>query len=214
MFGSRGGVRFTQGTTALPPAVCAAATAAIIHALSLAYGIPKEKTTPIVGGAPIIHPYGWVGPLERVPFGGNVHGRLDYRELSKQIKTYTEQVEEESTVLSMQEAIRDADCIVFLGFAYRKQNMKLLFEPPPMRTKTKPIFGTALHMSDADVQEVREELLNLFPEIDEDEDEPDDGGFLDLAMPRPRLPSNDHMHIENKPDCSKLFDHYAKSLAG
>ena len=185
-----------------------------MHALHLMYGVPKPKASEIVGGAQIIHPYGWVGPLDRVPFGGNDHSRMDYRDLSKQIKTYTERVEEESTVFSMREAIRDAECIVFLGFAYHKQNMKLLFEHQPLPKKTKPVFGTALGMSDADQQEVIGELSDLFPEIDEDEEE-DDGGLLGVSLPRPTpFKMNDHIHIENKLSCFQLFEYYAKSLAG
>jgi hypothetical protein len=185
-----------------------------MHALHLLYGIPKQEATDIVGRAPIIHPYGWVGPLDKVPFGGNQHGRHDYLELSKRIKTYTEQVEEEATVSSMQKAIREAECVVFLGFAYHKQNMRLLFQYHEPPTETKPVFATALGMSDADKEEVSDRLKGLFPEIDEEDDEKEPG-FFGMTTPRlPALKMNYHIHIENKLNCAELFDYYAKSLSG
>ena len=67
----------------------------LIHGLHLLYGIPKEEAVGIVDKADIIHPYGTVGALARVPFGGNEEIRLDYAELGQGIKTYTERVEEE-----------------------------------------------------------------------------------------------------------------------
>jgi hypothetical protein len=180
----------------------------------LLYGLPKQQATEIVGRASIIHPYGWVGPLDKVPFGGNQHGRHDYLDLSTRIKTYTEQVEEETTVSKIQKAIREAECIVFLGFAYHKQNMRLLFQHHEMPKKTKPVFATALGMSDADKQEVSDSLEGLFPEVDEDEEEHDPGPFGLQQQRFPRLKMNEHIHIENKLNCAELFDYYAKSLAG
>lgn len=183
------------------------------HALQLMYGIEASKAAEIVGRATIVHPYGWVGPLERVPFGGNDNSRSDYRELSKAIKTYTEQIEEESTVFNMHEEIRRAECIVFLGFAYHKQNMKLLFEHHARPKKTKPVFGTAFGMSDADKDLVTGELAELFPFIDTEAEYEGDSvlGSYSTEM----LPADaSHINIENKLGCSELFDYYAKSLAG
>lgn len=186
-----------------------------MHALHLLYGIPTQKAIEIVDRASIIHPYGWVAPLAQIPFGGNQHGRLEYRELSTRIKTYTEQVEEESTVFSMQEAIRNAECIVFLGFAFHKQNMRLLFQHHATPKETKPVFATALGMSDADKQVVNDNLEGLFPEIDEEDEEDDDPGLFSLPRTRlPQLKMNEHIHIENKLNCAQLFDYYGKSLAG
>ncbi|MBA2399599.1 MAG: hypothetical protein H0V72_13025 [Bradyrhizobium sp.] len=107
----------------------------LTHALSHLYGVPRAKATEIVNRANIIHPYGWVGPFERVPFGGQEHGRFDYLTLGQGVKTYTEQIEEESVITKMQTAIRDSRCIVFLGFAYHKQNMALLKPPKSQKTR-------------------------------------------------------------------------------
>lgn len=185
----------------------------LCHSLQLMYGIDAKKASEIVSQAPIFHPYGWVGSLDVVPFGGSDHSRHDYRELAGGIKTYTEQIQEESTVFSIREAIRSAECIVFLGFAYHRQNMNLLFDRHHLPKKTKPVFGTAYGMSDADSGVVADELGNLFPFVDPDEKEHEVDGIFQ-TIPRSMLPDTDHIHIENKLGCSELFEYYAKSLAG
>jgi hypothetical protein len=187
----------------------------LVHALLLLYGIPKEKAAAIVERATIIHPYGSVGRLDRVPFGGNDEIRPDYSGLSKAIKTYTEQIEEQSTLDDIHQAIDHAECLVFLGFAYHKQNMDLLFKSHARLEKTKYVFGTAFGMSDADKEQVANDLVELFPQIDEDEGEEDDGGSFGMQpLPKINLTFRDHVHIENKLGCPELFDYYAKSLAG
>ena len=45
------------------------------HALQLMYGINLQHATEIVSKANIIHPYGCVGTLEKVQFGGADHGQ-------------------------------------------------------------------------------------------------------------------------------------------
>jgi hypothetical protein len=174
------------------------------HALALMYAIEPKQAADIVAKADIIHPYGSVGSLERVPFGGAEHGRIDYRDLSKAIKTYTERIEEPSVLESMQTAIREAQCIVFLGFAYHKQNMALL--KPPKSLKTREVYGTAYGMSDSDVGHVAAELRSFFPEYVLETSEV--AGGVQSAMIRKDI------RIENKLTCAQLFDYYAKSLAG
>ncbi|MDA9544271.1 hypothetical protein ACM43_06825 [Bradyrhizobium sp. CCBAU 45321] len=178
------------------------------HALQLLYGIQLQHASEIVGKANIIHPYGSVGQLDKVQFGGIAHARMDYRELSKAIKTYTERVEESEILEKMQGAIREAECIVFLGFAYHKQNMALL-RPASRARKTKQIYGTAFGMSDSDVSEVVDELASFFP--DQELRPAASSGLLPAP---PIIDMHANIRIENKLTCLQLFDYYAKSLAG
>lgn len=177
------------------------------HALQLLYGIQANRASDIVAKASIIHPYGSVGDLDKVQFGGITHARMDFRELSKGIKTYTEQIEEQGVLQNMRTAMREAQCIVFLGFAYHKQNMALL--KPPRSRKTKQVYGTAYGMSDSDVAEVVDELGSSFPDEDDNYGAESEGR---ISFPKIALHSN--IRIENKLTCAQLFDHYAKSLAG
>ncbi|QOG21735.1 hypothetical protein [Bradyrhizobium sp. SEMIA] len=182
------------------------------HASQLVYGIEPQHAASLISKANIIHPYESVGSLEKVPFGGHDHMRLDYRDLSTTIKTYTEQIEEQEVLYKMRAAVQEAECVVFLGFAYHKQNMALL-EPPGHERKRKQVYGTAYGMSDSDVSEVADELGSFFPDQD---DEPPTAAFSILPPPvaatLPGLRYN--IRIENKLTCSQLFDYYAKSLAG
>ncbi|MEK9281002.1 hypothetical protein MTR72_15295 [Bradyrhizobium sp. ISRA442] len=178
------------------------------HALQLLYGIQPQHAADIVAKANIIHPYGSVGQLEKVQFGGITHARMDFRELSKAIKTYTERIEEQDVLHKMQAAIHEAECIVFLGFAYHKQNMALL-KPRESRI-TKQIYGTAFGMSDSDVSVIIKELGSFFPDNEFGRPVELPGGGLSV----PVIDTNANIRIENKLTCTQLFDYYAKSLAG
>jgi hypothetical protein len=57
-------------------------------------------------------------------------------------------------------ALHDADRVVFLGFAFHRQNMKLLW-PKPVVGIDRVIFGTAKGISDSDVELVTSELATL-----------------------------------------------------
>ena len=138
---------------------------------------------------------------------------MNFRELSKTIKTYTEQIEEQDVLQRMQATICDAECIVFLGFAYHKQNMALL--RPVDAYKVKQVYGTAFGMSDSDVSEVDDELRSFFPGSVRE-----DGGTTELpggplrVVPMPAIENRPNIAIENNLTCTQLFDYYAKSLAG
>jgi hypothetical protein len=172
----------------------------LAYALQLLYGVEREVAEAIVGRADIIHPYGSVGDLDRVPFGGPGYGRPDYFTLGQGIKTYTEQVEENATLDKIAHSMERAECVVFLGFAYHKQNMRLLFRSHKRPRKMVQVYGTAFGMSDADKEHVVDELNAYFGEV---ETEP---GAIARGL--------SNIHIENKLGCTQLFDYYAKSLAG
>jgi len=157
----------------------------LAYALSRSYDIYEDHAMSIVSKTPVIHPYGLVS--RQVPFGQT---SVNYFEQSKGIKTYTEQIHS-PTVARIQDEIKKAECIVFLGFAYRSPNLPLLTSGP---STPRPIFGTAWGMSDADVQVVRSKLRSSFAP-----QEPD---------------SSPSLQIDNKLKAAGLFDHYAMSLAG
>ena len=125
---------------------------------------------------------------------------MNYRNLSDAIKTYTERVEEPSVLESMRTAIKEAECIVFLGFASHKQTMALL--KPIGRLASREIYGTAYKMSDSDVSQVTSELKSFFPEQVV-------RTHADIIWREEYEPK-----IENSLTCTELFDYYAKSLAG
>jgi hypothetical protein len=62
----------------------------LIHAVQRAYSIRFEDAAAIVGKLHIVHPYGSVGDLSKVPFGNT---RVNALQLADGIKTYTEQAD-------------------------------------------------------------------------------------------------------------------------
>jgi hypothetical protein len=155
----------------------------LIHALKRAYSIRHEDAAAIVGNLHIIHPYGDVGDLRKVPFGAT---RINCVALSERIKTYTEQAAVAEVTSAIQEEIEQAECVVFLGFAYHSQNIQMI---RVSKRSDKVIYGTAFGMSEADVSVVT--------------------GLIDRALSSPGP-----FHIENKLKCAELFNFYARSLTG
>jgi hypothetical protein len=171
----------------------------LYHALQQLYSIDSRQAGEILKKLDIIHPYGMVGDLKTdvqngVAFGGDPH-RLseDYSALSDRIKTYTEQVEDEYLLEQIHEHMHKAERIVFLGFAFHDQNMKLL--KPKDGLKKKEIYGTAFGMSDSDVTVIRHQLLSFFK----------DGSDREVMDVRPN-------EIRNDLKCADLFDQYTRSL--
>ncbi len=167
----------------------------LYNALQKVYGLPEGEAAAILADCTVIHPYGQVGeylPIGRgVPFGA---ASVDYRTLSQQIKTYTEQIAAADVMAQIATEFHKAECIVFLGFAYHTQNMHLLKPARPLGLKQ--VFGTAYGMSDADAEVVSHQIANFFK------------GGMAAAVRKQKL------KLENKLTAAGLFDEYAKSLTG
>jgi hypothetical protein len=158
------------------------------YAISALYGMERMKARDIVTKIQIIHPYGHIGELESLPFGGQ-KGR-DYAVLSiaDRIKTYAEQFKDEDQIRAIRQEMEIAECIVFLGYGFLEQNMALL--KPETRIQYKPVFGAAKGLSDHSTRVVVEELYSMF-------DNAHDGYAIEL---------------NNMITCGELFDYYARSL--
>jgi hypothetical protein len=165
----------------------------LIHALQALYGITVDAATEIVSSISIVHPYGTVGELKNVPFGGHDLNEPNYFNLATRIKTYTEQIEDGGIVETMHEMMQIAQCIVFLGFSYGEQNMDLL--KPKTVIERKPVFGTAYGLSKSDQAVVS-------------------GRILGMMKPPVAHTIDAHKIVVLGEDvkCSRLFDEYARSL--
>ena len=168
------------------------------NALQKLHGIREDRALSIVNDLNIIHPYGVVA--KTTPFGAT---RANYRELAGGLKTYTEQLGEEDVIHGIANEVRRAECIVFLGFAYHRQNMQTL--APQAAMFSKPVFGTAYGMSDADV-EVTSHQLDAWFEASVTHGVGVRRNFKVGARP--------NIKLENKLTSAALFDNYARSLSG
>jgi len=91
----------------------------------------------------------------------------------------------------MRQAFVAADKIVFLGFAFHDQNLKLL--RPEVDLDRKMVFGTGFGMSDNDISVVKAQLTQFF-------------------NTKARLSIAGRLLLEKSLKCAELLDHYGKSL--
>jgi hypothetical protein len=161
----------------------------LLNALQKAYGLRDDDAFQLRGKLTILHPYGMIHG--DTPFGSS---RGNYPALSKGISTYTEQIGPGGMRLAINDVLTEADTIVFLGFAFHETNMALLAPPKPF-AKRKRIYGTALGMSESDVQVTKHEIDSWFEK---------EGRTLNMRL--------EAIGLEDKLTCVQLFDHYAKSL--
>jgi hypothetical protein len=162
------------------------------HAFQNFYDVGPDESADIVNRARIYHPYGMAGLLgsigaagNRAPFGAS---RADYYTIGNTaLKTYTESVESSE----IQTAMLEAEKIVFLGFAYHDQNMDVLARLETMDVK--PIIGTALQMSDSDVEVTRQQI----------------GGWAKEGVHSRMI---DHVDLRDNLKAADIFTFYSKSL--
>lgn len=145
----------------------------LIHAIMTVYKVQQSVAAEIVGDIEIYHPYGTVGRLpwatnflhdmEIVEFG-ETPGPHKLHKLTSGIKTFTEGTDNDSSeIIAIRLHMKAASRIVFLGFAYHRLNMRLLFGDEPKRiTGGRHLFGTAYGMSNGDVQNVSNGLSRIF----------------------------------------------------
>lgn len=107
----------------------------------------------------IRHPYGITGQLpwqvqtqgvRAVPFGQVEN--TDLLDISSQISTFTEQQKDNEKLTAIRQTVREAEVIVFLGFAFHERNMELL--SPGDSYRAKKIYLTRKGISDSDMQVV------------------------------------------------------------
>jgi hypothetical protein len=95
------------------------------------YGLDEDKAAELTKRLSIHHPYGKLGSLPfenraaNIPFGAEVKGHRLFHMLPG-IKTYSEAIKIGSQLISARNALGEADRVVFLGFAFHEQNMRLI----------------------------------------------------------------------------------------
>ncbi len=148
----------------------------------------------------VYHPYGTVGLLSwqkspGVPFGADSHASqvIGY---ASGIRTFTEKLEPTSPdVRSIRAAIYEASRVVFLGFGFDEDNVRLLTTDieSPIGRRTK-FFATALGLSDSNVAAVIRQLHGMKRHA----------SLVDDSL---------YYFVNNKLACVGLFDEYWKDLA-
>lgn len=138
----------------------------IFQALQSSYRKPDQETAELIKSLRIYHPYGQVGFLSWQQ--GDLFARFGQHEdpnllahLSKNIKTFNEVInKDDEEYCSLVRAMRQAQHVVFLGFHYHKQNLKLLgYDGETVKSgEDRTHFGTALGISTPNVEMIVDEL--------------------------------------------------------
>lgn len=173
----------------------------IEHYLHLAlqnyYGIAAEDATAALSALNIYHPYGvaghlpWQEPLSGVGFGSDP-AATKLIQIAQQLRTFTEGIDPAtSDIEDIRGTLRCARRLVFLGFAFHPLNLQLLFPSSSdgQRVHACKVFGTALGISDVDIEAIRSELVTT------------------AAV------SREDVHLKEGLSCAGLFGHFQRSLS-
>ena len=132
----------------------------LFYALKLYFDLDDKAASALALNFKILHPFGRIGPSGLEPDGvayGAVSRYANLVRLTRNIRTFTEGVNEEQHLLEIRKEISEAETVVFLGFAFHSLNMKIL--QPSGGGRASLVLGTAFGESesnrDAYVQEIR-----------------------------------------------------------
>ena len=169
----------------------------LFNAIQNYYGVPPEKSAALLESLEIHHPYGMVGGLpwmRRPPsiyFGADVHVS-ELVAVSRQLRTFTEGTNPNvSDIESIRATVSGARTLAFLGFAFHRLNMELLFGAASSgATKpTQALFGSALGISPRKCLVIANKL----------------SAHTGL--------SNGQMQLRNDLTCATLFQEYSDDLS-
>lgn len=133
------------------------------------YGVSSEKAAELLSNLKIFHPYGsigalpWSSPVNAFDFGATTDS-WGLVSITQRLKTFTEGTDEShSEIKEIRSTLESAMKVAFVGFAYNKQNLELLFGKPPyiQRHRLVPVFGTALKISSSDIAVIKRELFSM-----------------------------------------------------
>jgi hypothetical protein len=115
----------------------------LVEMLRIYYNIPEDEAQRVLQKLMIVHPYGTVGPWhegnDHQPFGEAVYSPQNLLRLAQRIQTYTQSSAHAEDVRRM---VSEAETVVFLGFGYIRENLRLLAPHKDTRS-TQQIYGTA-----------------------------------------------------------------------
>lgn len=141
----------------------------IPHALQDIYGLNKDSAEQIARSLDIFHPYGQVGCLswqekeQIIDFGEEVDSSA-LPKLSESIFTYSEFGRQMPGYWRMNRALSGASRVIFLGFAFHVQNMRLLKN---VRQRDTSILATTLGMAEPDESVIKGLIKESFEHMPE-----------------------------------------------
>lgn len=162
------------------------------HALRRGFhDLTYEKAREIVSRINIIHPYGWLGDLEKFPYGET---RL-FPEMADNIITWSESIRDPEIVPKIQEAIGSASQIVFMGFGFAAQNMDLVnCKRDFMPLKQPVVYSTGFGIPRETEDALKSKIVSLYT----------DGSWRD--------PEIERIHFQYGAICKDFFEVHRLNL--
>lgn len=138
----------------------------LYYALKEYYTLADQETDGLIKKIKIIRPYGSVGEwsstnTRKEGVVAFAEENMDLFTISKKIKTFSEQLEESDELKELRSLISNAEIVVFLGFAFHRQNMNLMrLEQQDIAAKR--VYATAFGISPPDCAVLKEEIQQFF----------------------------------------------------
>jgi hypothetical protein len=129
------------------------------------YEIGHDRAAELMRHIPIYHPYGKIGNLPwenrepSIEFGSEVRA-TELLTLAEGIYTFSESVGS-ALEAEIREHVATCEKLIFLGFAFHKQNMELLKASKPS-LHAHSCYATALGFSSPDISEITKDIASLF----------------------------------------------------
>lgn len=169
----------------------------LYSALQNYYDLKPEEAAAVLSNLEIHHPYGTVGKLPwQDQKGGFDFGATPSPKqllaLAGELRTFTEGIDANtSNISAIRGALSNSCRIAFLGFAFHRLNIELLFPGLADGAKVRvcPVYATAHGISQADLQMIKQELTN-------------NGGI-----------HPEHVYLRNDLKCSQLIREFWRSLS-
>jgi len=139
----------------------------IVNAAQSYYGVNISEASRLGAAISFYHPYGSIAPLpwmsqpNSVAYGAEASEPL-LLACAQQLKTFTEAVDHNSASISgLRNCLGRADRVVFLGFAFHRQNLKLMWPEQRPEANRPHFIGTAHGISADDLHLISSEIATL-----------------------------------------------------
>lgn len=128
------------------------------------FQLRMEEAQELTNQLTVIHPYGQIGKLpwqnrnlSSVPYGSGVEPRY-LPKIASHIRTFTEQVEDETEIEKMTDLLSEAQQVVYLGFSYGAMNLALM--KLKKHGPQKSVVGTAYGLSPPNLKAIHREIFD------------------------------------------------------
>ncbi len=126
------------------------------------YVVSPAEAKSLLQSLKIHHPYGVIGgptwSADGIGFGCESARLLE--DLSSNVRTYSEGIENEVDQETIKKAIESADLVAFLGFSFHPRNLDIL--APRRLGNVKKIIGTRNGISDVAAENIKRRLMRGF----------------------------------------------------